>query len=105
MHTCKYLISSNAGLILSSSAHIQFFSDLFSVLLSAVDLSADFVRIRIKANENLESAAYHVVSGLPREDGPGLGLGEREVFQIGLVQMPGQSPQICCLRVHVLHVR
>lgn len=40
------------------------------------------------------TAAHHVVSRLPREDGPGLGLGEREVFEIGLVQMPGQSPQI-----------
>lgn len=51
------------------------------------------------------SAAYRVISSLPREDGPGLGLGEGEVFQIGLVQMTGQGPQICCLRVQVLHVR
>lgn len=26
------------------------------------------------------SAAYRVISSLPREDGPGLGLGEGEVF-------------------------
>ena len=51
------------------------------------------------------SAAYRIVSGLPREDGPGLGLGEGEVLQIGLVQMPGKSSQICCLWVHVIHVR
>lgn len=42
MHTCKYLISSNVGLILRSSAQIQLFSDLFSVLwmpmLSAICL-------------------------------------------------------------------
>jgi len=48
---------------------------------------------------------YRAVPGLPREDGAGLGLGEGEVLDVGVVEEAGQRAQVGRLRVHVVHVR
>lgn len=47
---------------------------------------------------------HGVVAGLPGENGSGLGFGQGEVLEIGLVQEPGQRAQVRRLRVHVVHV-
>lgn len=63
------------------------------------NLKVSYVRLQLNT-----SAAYRFVASLPREDGSGLGLGEGEVLEIGLVQMSGQSPQVRSLWMHVLQV-
>ncbi len=51
-----------------------------------------------------EVCTHGVVVGLPRQYGPGLGFGQGEVLQIGLVEKSGQRSEVRWFGMHVIHV-
>ncbi len=56
------------------------------------------------ALRSADVCTHCAVAGLPGQYGPGLGFGQGEVLQIGLVQMSGQRSEVRRFGMHVVHV-